>query len=301
MEDLVHDLASLYEFGCLDHILSWLSINDLCALSACSRFWKDVCNRDCVWRLQARRIVGRKVFVAAIVEGLTTPGNGRGLPRLDLLALSAKQLRDRCSQYGITAERGAEKSEICALIDRYELSFSTADECLACFATRIAIRDATRNQISAAELCSITWRHRIRLDGPLNHIADHDPWYNSATGDVGSTVSFFPGRRDNVGTFKYTLRDDSPLRLLGPQFLVLQQLNDLQWVLQGQTLELTPLGIQAIICRHPITWGWVLILPASLWTSWPMPARGTDPLLEDFNLHRLVKPLDAGFSFNKSK
>lgn len=281
---------------CLDIILKMLDIRDLSSMAQCSRLWRDVINRDCIWRVQARKILASKQFVAAIVEGLVSSET-----RPDLNALSGRQLKNLCVKYGLLIDGGLEKSEVCAAIDRYEMSFAAVGECRARFATRIAIVDATRNQITARELCSLTWRHRLRLDGALSQIAGHDPWHHSETGDVASTVSFFAGRTENSGTFKYSLREDSPLRLLGPRFLELQGDDQLQWNLQGQTLELTPIGAHAILCRHPITWGWVMILPASVWTSWPMPPRGKDPFLEDFNLHRLVKPTDCGFSFTKKK
>ena len=30
-------------------------------------------------------------------------------------------------------------------------------------------------------------------------------------------------------------------------------------------------GPQEIVCRHPLTWGWILYSQGTCWTSWPMP------------------------------
>lgn len=45
-------------------------------------------------------------------------------------------------------------------------------------------------------------------------------------------------------------------------------------------LDLQPFGVSGIPARHPKHGGWILVLPASVWTSWPS-LRGQEPTLED--------------------
>lgn len=43
------------------------------------------------------------------------------------------------------------------------------------------------------------------------------------------------------------------------------------------------------LARHPTHWGWLLVSGATVWTRWPMPPRGQDPIVEDAAVDALVQ------------
>ena len=65
-----------------------------------------------------------------------------------------------------------------------------------------------------------------------------------------------------------------------------------QLLMEGRVVQMVMDGYggpQELVCRHPVTWGWILYSGGTCWTSWPMPAceevegvkMCSDPLLRE--------------------
>jgi hypothetical protein len=57
---------------------------------------------------------------------------------------------------------------------------------------------------------------------------------------------------------------------------------------RGGSIVYLSFGVREYVCRHPENWGFILQSRGSVWTSFCMPMRGTDPLLEDSNVSNLI-------------
>ena len=66
---------------------------------------------------------------------------------------------------------------------------------------------------------------------------------------------------------------------------------------KSNTAIVMSFGVTEYVTRHPENWGFVFTSVGAVWTSFPMPRRGTDPYLEDSQLGELRKPPDFGFQF----
>ena len=92
--------------------------------------------------------------------------------------MSVKALKLLARSYALNISTCFEKAEIIDKISQRELRKRYNNECLAKFAYRIALRDASRNCMSTDELCSFDWNIRIKGSGPLGSLAVQDPWWH---------------------------------------------------------------------------------------------------------------------------
>ena len=106
----------------------------------------------------------------------------------------------------------------------------------------------------------------------LAEVARNDPWRHGR--DVATRVQFY---RD--GRFEYFCDDDSPMRFLVAHLNAMPNAATYTITASGDVI-LDPFGVSCFVARHPENWGFVLVLPASVWTSFPMPRLGEDAFLD---------------------
>jgi hypothetical protein len=99
---------------------------------------------------------------------------------------------------------------------------------------------------------------------------------------VATHVRFFLN-----GKFDYFCDDDSPLGFIKNH---LEEIGEAAYyALSPSAVHLVPFGVIGTIHRHPQNWGWILVFPASIWTSYEPPVKGEDPFLDDAYILDLVR------------
>lgn len=273
------------DFECLLNSMFWFDLLDkltmfeLTQVEMVCHLFRCGANQDSVWRAVSVAMFRGKCFVPCICHRFLTPGNSKE-ERKDLEKMNVKALKQLCVSYRLDASECFEKSEIISLINQRELKNSMENECLAKYAVRIAWIDRVRNTITPEELCSLEWNVRIRGDGPLAWLAS--PWWQ----DQPAGKAFF--KRDGQLNFSFP-EPHNPFRDFG----VPTMYYELEYF--GSVVRLN-VGVQEVITRHPVNWGWIMMSGGTLWTGFVLPPRNEDPLLEDNNIEELLyKEPNFGF------
>lgn len=268
------------------HLFSFLPWKVLIFLEQINNaFLLNIRSSEPLWRDISRILFENKVYVPDIFRRLICPGNRIG-ERVDLLAMSIRQLKALAAKYGVNITTCFEKSDIINVISSRELRRKLSNECLARFGLRGAIIDSTRNRISADELCEFEWQIRVRMRGPLESIAHEDPWWQGGT----STAR---GKFDSAGNLIFSFVGPSPF-----EAMMTANPHDVSYTLDySGTFVLLSFGVREYVARHPENWGFVMMSNGSLWCSFDMPKRGNDNILEDEHVSTLVlNHSDSGFS-----
>mmetsp|Transcript_148482 Transcript_148482/g.262153 ORF Transcript_148482/g.262153 Transcript_148482/m.262153 type:complete len:281 (+) Transcript_148482:62-904(+) len=168
-------------------------------------------------------------------------------------------------------------------------------------ALRQSLADSHRTRITKAELLSIAWSARLKA------AADHswrlvDPWWQ---GDAATRIHFEPDGFARIASGALIDPGHSSFRW---RFKSLSQsqtqtLNSTSRVMDhlDRFSRFSARGVQAesggrqlpmyVLRRHKQTWGWVMESCWFVWSSWPMPLRGTSDLL-DLDDNRLPVTLE---------
>lgn len=165
-------------------------------------------------------------------------------------------------------------------------------------ALRLSLQDQHRTAITMEEITSLNFELRTRSDGPMVQVQTMDPWYlGKGTGKVKFS-------KDGTFRFSWPLGDNN--KPINP-FETFGMPNETTYLwnfeYEGRVVRLLfegATGPQEIVSRHPINNGWVFYSIGTVWTSWPMPKRGSDgmcvdPLLRDSNLSHLPSELKRDF------
>ena len=124
---------------------------------------------------------------------------------------------------------------------------------------------------------SLVFCLRVRDDGPLAPALRFDPWWQGK----GCGEARFSD--DGRVRFTWPADPESPSHAapMDPFAAFGMGLDSLGWEMHngGRVVQLvfdavdgSRGGPQEIVCRHPVTWGWILQSGGTCWTSWPMPA-----------------------------
>lgn len=284
------DISSvLLQHDILYHVFPCLTLTELCTLENINtEFQCAVRSSELIWRHVATRILSTKLYVPTIVQRLLESKN-LGNTRKDLQRMSIKELKLLAVSYGLNPSTCFEKGEIVQLIHERETRKRHCNESLARFAVRIAIIDRTRNCISINEITSIDWHIRVRSDGPLRTLVPTDSWWNY--GPSGNTIVNF----DRDGMLRFTFQGPSPFESMMPPDPESQRIS-YNLKEHGSVVYLSSIGVEEKVARHPDNWGFVFMSQGSVWASFPLPERGSDPCLEDEHVNDLVKhSVDRGF------
>ena len=211
-----------------------------------------------------------------------------------MMAMSVKELKIIARQYAVNFTTCYEKSDIINLINTREIRNKLPNECLARYAVRYAYNDRTRNVITEEELCFPTWNLRVKRNGRLEEIRLQDPWWtadsSSRTGGTSTTVKFSPEQQAQL-----RIDGPSPFASMLPDT---EDSYDFQYEIQhsGRAVYLS-FGVVEEVFRHPLNWGFMMCSEGTVWTGFPMPRKGDDPLIEDPAVEMLRrKATDFGFA-----
>lgn len=282
----------MFHVGLYGYLCGYLPCKDIAALEAVnSFFYTSIRESEHFWRETAGQILQGKVFVPALVTRLLMPKN-KLTHRIDLFSCSVRELRQLAAVYGLNLTKCFEKGDIVDVIHRREIKNKLPVESLAHFALRIAVIDRTRNCLQESELCAMVWDIRLKKDGPIGHMVASDPWWASPPGPSRSTTVHF--HMDGRLTFTF----EGPSAFRDMFHTESGQHEGATYYMEGSGSVLAlSFGVREHVARHPTNWGWVLQSSGSVWTSFILPARGTDAFLEDGVVERLVNnSRDYGFT-----
>lgn len=279
----------MFHVGLYGYICAYLPCKDIAAIECVNSFFcTSIRTSEHFWRETAAQVLIGKVYVPQVVARMLMQKNKLS-HRIDLFSFSIRELKQLAAVYGLNVTRCFEKGDIVEVIHRREVRKKLPTECLARFALRMAVCDRTRNCLREHELCSFRWDIRVKADGPLGHMVTSDPWWSTPPGPSRTTTVFY--HTDGRLTFEFS--GPSAFRAILPS----QEGEAGTYSLErsGSSIRLS-FGVREHVARHPQNWGWVLQSEGSVWTSFTLPVRGTDPLLEDGTVDRLVtNSPDFGF------
>lgn len=256
-----------------ESLLKYLTLNDLVRLGEVCHLFQIATNQEAIWRNVACTLFEGKKFVPCLSKRMITPGNSKSC-RFDLEDMDINRLNYLCCSYHIDVQKDWTKSDFVDAIHKFETKRCFSNECLARYAVRIAWLDRKRTTITVDELCNLEWCVRIRGDGPLAWLVDQDPWWQDkglgkATFDKEGCLSFhFPESHNPFSDFGI------------PKI-------SYEIECYGNTIKLN-IGAQERLARHPNNWGWIMLSCGTVWTGYPTPPRGFDPLTEDTFVERLL-------------
>jgi len=283
-------LENILDAGVFDAVLAHFDHRTIVTLLRVCRGWLlliDPC--ETLWRSACRFLWATKVYVAQHIRALILDGNDP-LTRLDLQPLSSADLKKRLRASGVSTYQlapflTAPRAHLLELVMQKEAP-RYPGEPLAKRALRLSLEDSTRGSLTDEEIVSFEWHVRVREAGPFRQLVPLDPWwYNAGVGG-----------RANFSVEQHTTRE---VKFIWPPgrdpfeiFNVRREarcLWDLDYGGRIVQLSLGQWGPRQSVARHPVTWGFVLVDSATVWTSWPMPPRGEDFLLEDDCVNQLVQ------------
>ncbi len=118
------DIEALYTTGCLENVFACLPLRDLIALEQVCRLLRQAINTERVLRDAARRWFANKKYVLRLCLRLITAGNDRDGRRVDLEAMTVRQLKGLITQNGCAIDKNVLEKvvigrilEICAFSD----------------------------------------------------------------------------------------------------------------------------------------------------------------------------------------
>lgn len=150
-------------------------------------------------------------------------------------------------------------------------------------ALRIALTDATRTTLTEEELTNFEWNFRFKeAAGP--GWCEEDPYWRGAPGGPAK-IRFDPLKR-GVHVPTHPAGMSGGVRARG--FDMLEE-RRLRWSWGphgplGSHVQIRVDGMRVptyVVSRHAPNWGWLMQSCWVLYTSFPMPAKGSDPSLED--------------------
>lgn len=150
-------------------------------------------------------------------------------------------------------------------------------------AYRFSLTDSCRSKLASRELTQLTWHFRFKATAGEAWTAS-DPWWGGSpartgrfrpngTFQIGPTrlkwrfARLPPEERRALDTVAASARGEAlldgelPVRTFGSRAVVA--------CINGQEVPVY------VVRRHPGTWGWIMESCWVLWTSWPMPLRGS--------------------------
>lgn len=309
----------------LSEVASQLSVGDLARLLRVSKAWQGILDgTPFIWRDLCEHAWEDKAYVPASLRSMSegdflsedVAQRSDEKERQTLLGLKIRDLKvvmrslriqvstgeliekDDFAVAIMKARRKAAKSHTETLLSRPWL-LVRANETLPKAALRLSLSDARRLRVTEEELASFVFNLRLRNDGPLAHAVRLDPWWQGK----GRGEARFSA--DGRVRFTWPSDPDDPAAEPMDPFAAMGMRNaSLGWALsmEGRVVQLLfdgNSGPQELVCRHPVTWGWVLYSGGSCWTSWTMPActevdgekMSSDPLLRERALCKLPSEL----------
>jgi hypothetical protein len=284
----------LFDFQLAGLVLSFLTLTEVVLLESLNHIYlTNIRSSSEIWSHIAELLMRGKTYIPAIIHRLLIPGN-HALKRLDLEGMSVKNLSKLVQHFGLDCSKCCgDKNEVIKVVSKRELSKKMEIESLSRFAVRICILDKSRNSITEDELCSFSWNIRVRGDGVLAQLVDYDPWWTENVEGPTTTRVFFEksGKMDFVfsgpSAFQHMLQHQAEAFPDGLTYSLDRS---------GSVVHLC-FGVREYVARHPQNWGFILISPGSVWTSFVMPSRDSDSFLCDSQLNDLVSPR-TNYGFN---
>lgn len=283
LEKILFDFGIGVEFF---YYLSWVELINIECVN--QMFLKEIRASEILWRDISRVVLIGKAYYPSIVSRLLTDGNSVH-KRIDLINYSIKELKLLAVKYGLNITTCFEKAEIISVVNKREIKHKLKDECLSRFALRIAYIDRTRNCITEEELCSFDWNIRVKSNGALASLVPNDPWWDSSYPVGIPTTTIIKFTKDSMVTFE--MHGPSPF-----QDMLVNNNRTSYYIQSAGTSIYLSFGVQELVARHPINWGFILQSSGSVWSSFIMPKCYSDPYLDDDNVFSLVKQkYDFGF------
>jgi hypothetical protein len=165
--------------------------------------------------------------------------------------------------------------------------------CMAAFS--YALTDSVRTDITITELCNATWYGRMKASAG-EHYTESDPWWQG--------LPTMRTRFHGDGTFARSRAVESgkPGQPDGSWRFVRSCCGRRGPVGSFIRMTLLQLGRETptkVMFRHPGNWGWIMDGCWHMSASFPLPALGTDPLMEDGALEMTVdSQQDEAMAFN---
>jgi hypothetical protein len=274
----------LFQFNLFYEIFLFLSWTDLMNYELINNlFFNKIRDSEPIWRAAAAILFKNKVYIPAISRRMIRDGN-KVSNRVDLQAMSIRELKGLSQVYGVNITHCFEKGEIINAIHAREIRNKLPNESLSRFALRIAFVDRTRNCIRDDEVVDFDWNIRLKGTGPLSELLHLDPWWAThlTPSQMSTTTTIVKFQRDS--SLEFLFNGPSP-------FAHMLQNTDAKatYALErAGTKILLSFGVHEYVARHPENWGFVLQSSGSVWTSFPMPPRHSDAYLEDDWVEGLV-------------
>ena len=309
--------------GVLTEVASQLSVGDVARLLSVSKAWQGILdNTPFIWRALCQHAWEDKAYVPASLRSMSegdfpskdAAQSSDEKERQTLMALKIRELKDMMRSLRIQVGAGdlIEKNDFADAIMKARRKAAEshtatqmllsrpwllvrANEALPKAALRLSLSDSHRLRITEEELISFVFNLRLRFDGPLSAAVHLDPWWQGkGRGEArfsadGHVRFMWPSDPDDLAA-----EPMDPFAAMG------MRNTSLGWKLHmdGRVVQLLfdgHSGPQELVCRHPVTWGWVLYSSGSCWTSWTMPActevdgekMSSDPLLREAALCKL--------------
>lgn len=286
----------LFDVGLYYPLFAFLEWQDLVVCEGVSREFRDtIRGSEPTWRIASTYLFRDKVYIPPVVKRFLYNGNTVS-ERKDLLSMSIKELKLLARHYAVSLTTCFEKTDIVNALNIRETRKKLPNECLARFAVRYACIDGSRNTITEEELTGIEWNIRLREFGQLSHLLPDDPWWNGTSQvSEGTTTTI---RFLDDGSFRFRMDGQSPYASMMPNLTDESQASFLYNIQSGGRSVHLSFGVSEIVFRHPTNWGFMMGSEASVWTGFPMPCRGKDPLIEDPDVEKLrqVTTTDFGMS-----
>jgi hypothetical protein len=292
----------------LDHILfhsnlyveifSYFHCHELLLLETLNKQYSQIIRlSEPLWRIISTKILANKFYVRRFMKRLLMDGN-RIDHRVDLYAMSIKELKSLANYYGLNITTCFEKVDLINVVNRRELRSKLEIESLAHFALRLIWLDRKRNCLTEEDLCDYEWNIRVRGDGPLRSLVPQDAWWSTSNGtndiegeSLAATIS--PAVFGTSTTLRFYKNGEFVIHAKGPSFLdsliAASESDAYTYSLEksGTVLSLS-IGVKEFVARHPENWGFVLQSQGTVWTNYPMAPHLADPLIEDEYVSSLV-------------
>lgn len=250
------DFEVLIRSGIFEEILVFLDLQSLAICERICRMWQGAVTGR-VWRRAAHQLFKTKKYIPRPSQLL-----------LEAMVVGGDQVDEEKGEEEAEEERKKKEKEIIIF------SLLRVGEPSPKAAIRIALADCLRREIQFDELISFVWCHRLRFRGHgLQQLVPQDSWHQGKP--VGTRVRFHRN-----GIFEYLCEPGAPLAFLQHHIAELDQ--GATFSLHRHSIRLDPFNVWGEILRHPSNWGWILLLPASIWTSYEMPLKGQDAFLDMF-------------------
>jgi hypothetical protein len=277
-------------------IFSYFHFHELLSLETLNQqYFQAIRESEPLWRIVAAILLSNKFYIRSFMKRLLMDGN-RIDHRVDLKAMTIKELKTLSNYYGLNTTTCFEKMDLVNVINKRELRSKLEIESLAHFALRLIWLDKDRNCLTEEDLCEYEWNIRVRGDGPLRSLVPTDPWWSTpnlnGSNEIEGVITTAPPIPGTTTTLRFYKNGEFFIQANGPSFLeslIADQSDAYTYSLEksGTILSLS-IGVKEYVARHPGNWGFILQSQGTVWTNYPMPPKGVDLLLEDEHVSSLI-------------